>query len=111
MNAPRLSPAPSNPNAFPLCCSSEEEAINASRGADLVAEPMRSKKRAPSTQGHVTASHVKGLAKAESIYPNKAIAFLFCHLSDNQPENPCTMFFVASAMPSTMPTIPPLALR
>jgi hypothetical protein len=38
---------------------------------------------------------MSGLAMAAIKYPADAIGFLFCSLSDSEPEKPCTTFCVA----------------
>ena len=67
MNAPALSPMPSRPKALPRCGSSTDAATIASRGADRVPLPKRSRKRAPSTPGQPVDKPIKGLATAAAV--------------------------------------------
>jgi hypothetical protein len=55
---------------------------------------LRSKTLAPDTPCQTIESPISGLAIAASRYPANAIAFLFCSLSDSEPEKPCMMFCV-----------------
>lgn len=73
--------------------------------------PSLSKNLAPKTCGHRDEKPIRGLAMAAKMYPNSAIGFLFCNLSESIPENPWMMFRVARAIPSIIPTILPPAFR
>ena len=110
-NAPRLSPTPSMPNAFPRYSGATDSAINASRGAERLPAPRRSANLAPSTPGQAVAIPINGFDKAERTYPTSAIGFRFCNLSESHPEKPWIIFCVACAMPSMIPTILPPACR
>ena|SRR5215216_7126571 len=63
--APKLSPMPSNPKALPLFSSDTEDAIRASRGAERMPVPSRSRKRAAKTPCQIVDRPINGFATAD----------------------------------------------
>jgi hypothetical protein len=55
---------PSRPNAFPRWASSADAAMSASRGAERLPDPNRSRVRAANTVGQSGASPMSGLQMA-----------------------------------------------